>query len=120
MAPVKRRQYGGRTEPHWEAMPVGHLILETHDFIVFLDKEEDIDWATTDEYDAANTKKKEQAADIRVKIIEKEKLVIQLNQAKGDITGMTITAPAEGMVIYGDHWAERRKIQVGDLVWSGR
>jgi len=64
-------------------------------------------------------KKKEQAADLRVKVIEKEKLVIQLNQAKGDLTGMMITAPSEGMVIYGDHWNERRKLQVGDIVWSG-
>jgi len=64
-------------------------------------------------------KKKEQAADLRVKVIEKEKLVIQLNQAKGDLTGMTIVAPSEGMVIYGDHWNERRKIQIGDIVWSG-
>jgi multidrug resistance efflux pump len=23
------------------------------------------------------------------------------------------------MVIYGDHWMERRKIQVGDMVWGG-
>ncbi len=62
MSPVKRRQHGGRSAEHWEAMPVGYLILETQDFIVFLDKEGDVDWGTTDEYDAANTKKKDQAA----------------------------------------------------------
>jgi hypothetical protein len=43
-------------------MPVGYLILETIDFIVFLDKDGDVDWATTDEYDSANNLKKEQAA----------------------------------------------------------
>ena len=64
-------------------------------------------------------KKKEQAADLQVKVIEKQKLEVQLNQAKGDLSGMNIHAPSEGMVIYGDHWSERRKIQVGDIVWSG-
>lgn len=43
-------------------MPVGYLILETQEFIVFLDKDGDVDWGTTDEYDQANAKKREQAA----------------------------------------------------------
>jgi multidrug efflux pump subunit AcrA (membrane-fusion protein) len=75
------------------------------------------------EYDNQLTKieqkKKEQAADLEVKIIEKRKLEAQLGQAKGDLDGMNLKAPAEGMVIYSDHWAERRKIQIGDVVWSG-
>jgi len=64
-------------------------------------------------------KKKEQAAELQVKIIEKEKLGVRLNQIKANLAGMTLTAPADGMVIYGDHWMERRKIQVGDMVWGG-
>jgi hypothetical protein len=62
MTATKRRQHGGRSSEHWEAMPVGYLILETQEFIVFLDKEGDVDWGTTDDYDAANERKKEQAA----------------------------------------------------------
>jgi len=64
-------------------------------------------------------KKKEQAAELQVKIIEKEKLNVRLNQIKANLASMTLTAPADGMVIYGDHWMERRKIQVGDMVWGG-
>ncbi|MEK6322204.1 MAG: efflux RND transporter periplasmic adaptor subunit [Acidobacteriota bacterium] len=64
-------------------------------------------------------KKKEQAAELQVKVIEKEKLGVQLNQVKARLASMTLTAPADGMVIYGDHWMERRKIQVGDMIWGG-
>ncbi len=30
-----------------------------------------------------------------------------------------IKAPADGMVLYYDHWSERRKLQIGDMVWGG-
>ena len=64
-------------------------------------------------------KKKEQAAELQVKVIEKDKLGVQLSQIKANLSNLTLTAPADGMVIYGDHWMERRKIQVGDMVWGG-
>jgi multidrug efflux pump subunit AcrA (membrane-fusion protein) len=66
-------------------------------------------------------KKKEQAAELQVKIIEKDKLKVQLDRARSDLGGMKIKAPADGMVLYNDHWngSERRKLQVGDLVWPG-
>src|SRR5215470_5962254 len=66
-------------------------------------------------------KKKEQAAELQVKIIEKEKLKVQLDRAKTDLGGMRIKAPTDGMVLYNDHWNwnERRKLQIGDLVWGG-
>src|SRR5215470_13096428 len=62
-------------------------------------------------------KKKEQAAELQVKIIEKEKLKVQLDQAKSDLDEMKIKAPTDGMVLYNEHWNERRKLQIGDLVW---
>jgi HlyD family secretion protein len=64
-------------------------------------------------------KKKEQAAELQVKVIEKEKLKVQLDRAKSDLDGMKIKAPTDGMVLYNDHWNERRKLQMGDLVWPG-
>src|SRR5215813_14222490 len=66
-------------------------------------------------------KKKEQAAELQVKIIEKEKLKVQLDRAKTDLGGMRIKAPTDGMVLYNDHWNgnERRKLQIGDVVWGG-
>ncbi|MGH9831969.1 MAG: efflux RND transporter periplasmic adaptor subunit [Blastocatellia bacterium] len=64
-------------------------------------------------------KKKEQAAELQVKTIEKEKLKVQLDRAKSDLEGMRIKAPTDGMVLYNDHWNERRKLQIGDVVWGG-
>lgn len=64
-------------------------------------------------------KKKEQAAELQVKSIEKEKLQVQLDRARGNLDGMRIKAPTDGMIIYTDHWNERRKVQAGDVVWGG-
>jgi multidrug efflux pump subunit AcrA (membrane-fusion protein) len=66
-------------------------------------------------------KKKEQAADLQVKIIDNDKLRVQLNRDKSYLNGMQLKAPTDGMVIYCDHWNrnERRKLQVGDMVWMG-
>lgn len=64
-------------------------------------------------------KKKEQAAETQVKTIEKEKLQVQLDRARGNLDGMRIKAPTDGMIIYTDHWNERRKVQIGDVVWGG-
>lgn len=64
-------------------------------------------------------KKKEHAADLNLKTAEKSKLEVQLSKARNNLNGMTLTAPSDGMVIYADHWFERRKIQIGDVVWGG-
>lgn len=64
-------------------------------------------------------KKKEQAAELQVKSIEKDKLQVQLDRAKSNLDGMRVKAPADGMVIYNEHYNERRKMQVGDMVWGG-
>ncbi|MCI0662545.1 MAG: hypothetical protein L0220_15860, partial [Acidobacteria bacterium] len=64
-------------------------------------------------------RKKEQAAELQVKIIDNDKLKVQLDRAKSNLDGMQLRAPSDGMVIYNDHWQERRKLQVGDLVWMG-
>lgn len=64
-------------------------------------------------------KKKEQAAEIQVETIDKDKLILQLKKYKSNLAGMTLTAPAEGMVIYSDHWNEQRKVQIGDVLWGG-
>lgn len=64
-------------------------------------------------------KKREFAADLQVKTIEKQRTENQLEIAKAGLKGMQIKAPTEGMVLYTDHWNERRKLQVGDVVWGG-
>jgi len=64
-------------------------------------------------------KKKEQAAELQVKTIERDKLKVQLDRARSDLEGMRIKAPTDGMALYNDHWNERRKLQIGDMVWGG-
>lgn len=64
-------------------------------------------------------KKKEFAAELQVKTIDKQKLQVQLDRAKANLDGMRIKAPADGMVLYAEHWEGRRKMQVGDVVWGG-
>jgi HlyD family secretion protein len=64
-------------------------------------------------------RRKEFQAEQQVKTIEVEKIKVELNQAKGNLDGMNVRAPSDGMALYTDHWNERRKIQVGDVVWGG-
>ena len=64
-------------------------------------------------------KKKEFAAELQVKTIDKQKQQVQLDRAKANLDGMRIKAPADGMVLYAEHWEGRRKMQVGDMVWGG-
>jgi hypothetical protein len=47
---------------HWAALQVGYLILETEDFIVFLDEVGEIDWSTKDEFDKTYPHAKDLAA----------------------------------------------------------
>lgn len=64
-------------------------------------------------------KKREFEADLQVKTIDRQRTEAQLARAQSGLKAMQITAPTEGMVLYTDHWNERRKIQVGDVVWGG-
>ncbi len=64
-------------------------------------------------------KKKEQAAELQVKTIERDKLNVQLERTKSNLNEMRITAPTAGMVLYNLHWQDRRKVQIGDMVWGG-
>ncbi len=64
-------------------------------------------------------KKKEQAAELQVKTIERDKLNVQLERTKSNLNAMRITAPTAGMVLYNLHWQDRRKVQIGDMVWGG-
>jgi multidrug efflux pump subunit AcrA (membrane-fusion protein) len=64
-------------------------------------------------------KQKEQAAELEVKVIERDKLVSQLEREKGNLETLHIKSPVEAMVIHTERYEERRKIQVGDVVWDG-
>lgn len=64
-------------------------------------------------------KKLEQQAELQAKNLEKEKLVVELQKLENDLNELNLKAPTDGIVIYADHIFEPRKVQVGDVVWSG-
>ncbi|HHT02763.1 MAG TPA: hypothetical protein GX005_00400 [Bacteroidales bacterium] len=45
---MDKREY----EEQWPGLPINYLIVASDDYIVFLDHENDIDWKTSDEFDA--------------------------------------------------------------------
>jgi len=51
--------------------------------------------------------------------IDEAQAEIDLKKIDGDLGLLTIAAPQEGIVIYGDNWANNRKIQVGDNLFPG-
>jgi HlyD family secretion protein len=44
---------------------------------------------------------------------------LDLQRVENDVSLLTIDAPQDGIVIYGDNWASARKIQVGDQLFPG-
>ena len=75
----------------------------------------------------ARDKAKEQLANLdnsrqaQMKLVELERAQAELNLRRidADIASLQIDAPQEGIVIYGDNWANNRKIQVGDTLFPG-
>lgn len=51
--------------------------------------------------------------------IDRAQAEIDLKKIEGDVALLRITAPQDGIVIYGDNWASNRKIQVGDNIFPG-
>ena len=45
-----------RQKPKWPGIEVEHLVLETDEFIVWLDHDLDVDWQTSKKYDEAGPK----------------------------------------------------------------
>ena len=48
-----------------------------------------------------------------------EQAELDLKKNESDLGLLSIAAPQEGIVIYGDNWASNRKFQVGDNVFPG-
>jgi len=49
--------------------------------------------------------------------VERAQAEIDLKKIDGDIAMLSIDAPQDGIVIYGDNWASNRKVQVGDSMF---
>lgn len=45
---------------------------------------------------------------------------IDLQRLQNDMDSMTIAAPQDGLVIYGDNWMNNRKVQIGDVLFGGQ
>jgi HlyD family secretion protein len=58
-------------------------------------------------------------ANLRLAQIDKEQAEIDLKRIDGDIELLQIVAPQNGVVVYGDNWANNRKVQVGDMLFDG-
>lgn len=51
--------------------------------------------------------------------INRAQAEIDLKKIESDVALLRIAAPQDGIVIYGDNWANNRKIQVGDNIFPG-
>ncbi len=51
--------------------------------------------------------------------LEKQQQELDLKRIDADIASMQIDAPQDGIIIYGDNWANNRKVQIGDTLFPG-
>ncbi len=58
-------------------------------------------------------------AQIQLKEIDKSQKEIALKRTQNDIDLLTVYAPQDGVIIYGDNRGQNRKYQVGDVVFGG-
>ncbi len=59
-------------------------------------------------------------AQVNTAVIKKSQAEITLKRAETDLDLLTVDAPQDGVVIYGDNWASNRKYQVGDQAFPGQ
>ena len=51
--------------------------------------------------------------------VDRAQAEITLKKIDGDLARMQVDAPQDGIIIYGDNWANNRKFQVGDSTFRG-
>jgi HlyD family secretion protein len=51
--------------------------------------------------------------------IEVQQRKAELERAKRDLENLTLTSPAEGLVVYEVNWSSGRKVAIGDNPWPG-
>ncbi len=68
----------------------------------------------------AESKKIIQGSELKKMEIEIKQRRSDLDEAKRDLDALTLTAPAEGLVVYSANWSnDGRKYAIGDTPWSG-
>jgi HlyD family secretion protein len=58
-------------------------------------------------------------AQIKLQEIAKAQREIVLKRMQNDLAVLSVNAPQDGVVIYGDNWASNRKYQIGDMAFPG-
>jgi HlyD family secretion protein len=59
-------------------------------------------------------------AQIGLAQIRKSQLEVTLKRMQNDLVLLTVDAPQDGVVIFGDNWASNRKFAVGDIAFPGQ
>ncbi len=59
------------------------------------------------------------AAQLSLVEVDRAQAEINLKKIEGDLALMQVGAPQDGIIIYGDNWANNRKFQVGDNAFRG-
>lgn len=59
-------------------------------------------------------------AQVNLKVVSKSQAEINYKRIQGDLDLLTVNAPQDGVVIYGDNWSSNRKYQVGDQAFPGQ
>lgn len=56
---------------------------------------------------------------VSLREIDKAQREIVLKRMQNDLNVLSVNAPQDGVVIYGDNWASNRKYQIGDMAFPG-
>ncbi len=59
------------------------------------------------------------AAQLALVEVDRSQAEINLKKIEGDLAQMQVDAPQDGIIIYGDNWANNRKFQIGDSAFHG-
>jgi len=59
-------------------------------------------------------------AQMSLQEINRSQRELELQKIENDIGLLSVDAPQDGIVIYGDNWASNRKVQVGDTLFPGQ
>jgi HlyD family secretion protein len=51
--------------------------------------------------------------------VSKAQAELDLKKIEGDLALLTVDAPQDGIIIYGDNWSSNRKFQIGDNAFPG-
>jgi multidrug efflux pump subunit AcrA (membrane-fusion protein) len=51
--------------------------------------------------------------------VSKAQAELDLKKIEGDLAKLTVDAPQDGIIVYGDNWSSNRKFQIGDNAFPG-